>query len=192
VTEFLAECKRGTEPWKNMPRRMLRHKALIQCARVAFGFALYDDDEGSIAAGVMIDAATGEVIEPRGPRRKSEAAPAPATVIDGAPAEVAGEQTAAAAPVAAKAAAPAAPGTTGGISGGQVAYLRNKLKAAGLEESAHLRPLPGHEHRAAERRAVRRAQGRTSADGLTPWPRPSSPSTSRRTRTASWARSCLA
>lgn len=64
VTEYKAECERGTEPWKKMPRRMLRHKALIQCARVAFGFALYDDDEGQVAAGgVVIDAATGEVIE---------------------------------------------------------------------------------------------------------------------------------
>lgn len=63
VTEYLEECKRSTDPWKNMPRRMLRHKALMQCARVAFGFALYDDDEAQVAAGTVIDAATGEVIE---------------------------------------------------------------------------------------------------------------------------------
>ena len=35
--EYLDECRRGTEPWKMMPSRMLRHKALIQCARLAFG-----------------------------------------------------------------------------------------------------------------------------------------------------------
>lgn len=75
VTEYLAECKRGTDPWKNMPRRMLRHKALIQCARVAFGFAIYDDEEAQIAAGTVIDAETGEVIE--GARRSAAAAPAP-------------------------------------------------------------------------------------------------------------------
>lgn len=63
VTEYLEECKRNTDPWKNMPRRMLRHKALMQCARVAFGFALYDDDEAQVAAGTVIDAATGEIIE---------------------------------------------------------------------------------------------------------------------------------
>lgn len=46
ITEFLAECSRQTEPWRKSPRRMLRHKALIQCARIAFGFAgIYDDDE---------------------------------------------------------------------------------------------------------------------------------------------------
>jgi phage recombination protein Bet len=48
VTEYYAECRRPTEPWK-MSRRMLRHKALIQCARVAFGFGgIYDEDEGRI------------------------------------------------------------------------------------------------------------------------------------------------
>jgi len=50
VTEYFKECTRGTDPWKTAPRRMLRHKALIQCIRVAFGFSAYDDDEGAIAA----------------------------------------------------------------------------------------------------------------------------------------------
>jgi phage recombination protein Bet len=46
VTEYLSECRRGTEPWK-MQHRMLRHKALIQAARYAFGFSgIYDEDEG--------------------------------------------------------------------------------------------------------------------------------------------------
>lgn len=46
VREYLAECKRDTGPWKSHTSRMLRHKALIQCARVAFGFAgIYDEDE---------------------------------------------------------------------------------------------------------------------------------------------------
>jgi phage recombination protein Bet len=45
VTEYMVECRQGTEPWQKMPRRMLRHKAIIQCARVAFGFAFQDDDE---------------------------------------------------------------------------------------------------------------------------------------------------
>lgn len=63
VTEYLDECRRNTDPWKNMPRRMLRHKALMQCARVAFGFALHDDDEARDIVGTVIDAQTGEVIE---------------------------------------------------------------------------------------------------------------------------------
>ena len=45
VDEYLAECYRATEPWK-MAHRMLRHKALIQAARYAFGFSgIMDEDE---------------------------------------------------------------------------------------------------------------------------------------------------
>jgi phage recombination protein Bet len=45
VTEYLSECKRSTDPWK-MEHRMLRHKALCQCVRIAFGFSgVYDEDE---------------------------------------------------------------------------------------------------------------------------------------------------
>lgn len=57
VRELMAECKRATGPWESHPTRMLRHKAFIQCARVAFGFAgIYDPDEGEvIASGHTID-----------------------------------------------------------------------------------------------------------------------------------------
>ncbi|OPB31430.1 phage recombination protein Bet [Bartonella sp. AR 15-3] len=46
VTEYLNECKQKTDPWQKYPARMLRHKAVIQCARYAFGFSgIYDEDE---------------------------------------------------------------------------------------------------------------------------------------------------
>ncbi len=47
LTEWMAECKRpGVKPWESHPYRMLRHKAMIQCARIAFGFGgIYDADE---------------------------------------------------------------------------------------------------------------------------------------------------
>jgi phage recombination protein Bet len=56
VREFLEEVYRepfefrdgGKKegPWQSHTNRMLRHKTLIQCARVAFGFAgIYDEDE---------------------------------------------------------------------------------------------------------------------------------------------------
>lgn len=47
ATEYLDECKRDNSPaWKSHPRRMLRHKAMIQAARLAFGFTgIYDQDE---------------------------------------------------------------------------------------------------------------------------------------------------
>lgn len=58
ATEYFDECFKETIPWKSHPKRMLRHKALIQCSRIAFGFAgIYDQDE----AETII--ANGEVIE---------------------------------------------------------------------------------------------------------------------------------
>jgi len=48
VTEYMNECFDGNKsPWVKWPLRMLRHKAIIQCARVAYGFSgIYDPDEG--------------------------------------------------------------------------------------------------------------------------------------------------
>lgn len=46
VKEYFAEVARDVGPWKSHPRRMLRHKAMIQCARLAFGFVgIFDEDE---------------------------------------------------------------------------------------------------------------------------------------------------
>lgn len=47
VREFFDEVYRSNAgPWQSHPNRMHRHKAEIQCARVAFGFAgIYDLDE---------------------------------------------------------------------------------------------------------------------------------------------------
>lgn len=69
VTEWMAECKRDVGPWKSHPYRMLRHKAMIQCARLAFGFGgIFDTDEAERileASGPqtakVIDPATGEI-----------------------------------------------------------------------------------------------------------------------------------
>lgn len=55
VREYLDEVYREpfkgkhgdiTGPWQSHPKRFLRHKAMIQCARLAFGYVgIYDDDE---------------------------------------------------------------------------------------------------------------------------------------------------
>ena len=46
-TEYLVECRQGTEPWKKWPARMLRHKATIQAIRYGRGFSgIADPDEG--------------------------------------------------------------------------------------------------------------------------------------------------
>lgn len=93
IRERFKEVKRDTQPWKSHPSRMLRHKALIQCARVAFGFSgIYDEDEAQRIVNITDST---QVVE-RQPltsqvRRASEARPAEA-VLDAAPvAEVAGE-----------------------------------------------------------------------------------------------------
>lgn len=65
VTEWMSECKRPVKPWQSHPKRMLRHKAMIQCARLAFGYAgIFDQDEAErIAdAGKVIDTETGEIV----------------------------------------------------------------------------------------------------------------------------------
>lgn len=47
VTEYLAECMdKKSSVWTRWPARMLRHKAYIQAARIAFGISeVIDDDE---------------------------------------------------------------------------------------------------------------------------------------------------
>lgn len=59
VREYFAEVRRDTAPWKSHPRRMLRHKTMIQCARLAFAFTgIYDQDEGErIIEGQIVERA---------------------------------------------------------------------------------------------------------------------------------------
>ena len=65
VTEFLDECARATEPWTKMPRRMLRHRAFIQAARLAFGLSgLVDEDEAPDVQVVRSRPIKAEIVEP--------------------------------------------------------------------------------------------------------------------------------
>jgi phage recombination protein Bet len=83
IREWLKECYRDTKPWNEMPKRMIRHKAIIQCGRVAFGFSgIFDPDEGDriIDNGQTL----GPELAPQGkgkpatrePKMRSEAPPA--------------------------------------------------------------------------------------------------------------------
>lgn len=64
ATEYMAECRRQTDTWRQWPRRMLRHKALIQAARYAFGLSgIADPDEAARANEPMVD------VSPEPPRR---------------------------------------------------------------------------------------------------------------------------
>ena len=50
VREYLCEVRGATSAWITHPRRMLRHKALIQCARITFGMGdIVDPDEAQRA-----------------------------------------------------------------------------------------------------------------------------------------------
>lgn len=65
ITEYMSECRRDIGPWKSHPKRMLRHKAMIQCARLAFGYVgIYDQDE---AERIIIEkdiTAEGQTLKP--------------------------------------------------------------------------------------------------------------------------------
>lgn len=67
-------------PWQSHPKRFSRHKAMIQCARMAFGFGgIYDDDEAariseqSHPPAKQIDPATGEITPKALPAYSDEA-----------------------------------------------------------------------------------------------------------------------
>lgn len=64
VTEYMAECRRANVgPWTTHPKRMLRHKAMIQCARLAFGYGgIYEADEAAQFVET-VDASTGEITQ---------------------------------------------------------------------------------------------------------------------------------
>lgn len=74
ITEYMVECRGTQGPWLTHPYRFLRHKALIQCARYAFGFGgIYDLDEAERILET-VDSVTGEIATTPKPRRASEAA----------------------------------------------------------------------------------------------------------------------
>jgi len=69
VTEYLAECQQGTEPWRKWPARMLRHKAAIQAIRYAFGFSgIVDPDEADRMRPAVVEAVARPATRPSAPR----------------------------------------------------------------------------------------------------------------------------
>ena len=46
VREYMSEANTASGAWLTHPRRMLRHKSMVQCARLSFGLGcLYEPDE---------------------------------------------------------------------------------------------------------------------------------------------------
>lgn len=89
ATEYMRECQRPTEPWRQWPARLLRHKAAIQAARYTFGFAgIVDPDESQriieSKTDVQIEKDLETVLDKVGeelPRSSREEAPEPEVVI---------------------------------------------------------------------------------------------------------------
>ena len=86
ISEYATEVFQPTEVWKKYPRRMMRHKAIIQCARIAFSISgIYDREEAeNIVAGAgedVIDvpvsgSASDSSVSSASPGSLSKAAPA--------------------------------------------------------------------------------------------------------------------
>jgi phage recombination protein Bet len=75
-------------PWQTHPKRFHRHKTLIQCARVAFGFAgIYDPDE----ADRVLEQQEREIAAE--PRRTGPARPKPKAKVDAPAGQQTGGQT---------------------------------------------------------------------------------------------------
>jgi phage recombination protein Bet len=70
VTEYYDECYRETDPWRTMPKRMLRHRAFIQAARLAFAISgIVDEDEAGTIIDVTPQPAPAPEAQPEPPRR---------------------------------------------------------------------------------------------------------------------------
>ena len=60
VREYLVEVRGLSAGWITHPRRMLRHKAMVQCARLTFGLiGIYDADEATSKAAALQQGAVG-------------------------------------------------------------------------------------------------------------------------------------
>ena len=53
VKEYFSEMKTEHAAWQQMPRRMLRHRAMQQCARLAFGITVPECKPSSNSAGSL-------------------------------------------------------------------------------------------------------------------------------------------
>lgn len=138
---------RNSPLWKTNKRQQMGYLQLKNWSRLYAPGAIlgvYTPDELETIDTGPRDMGAADVVPTPGPRRRSSAAalpPAPppaSTTIDNETGEVSPPPPAAAAPTPAAPSKPAAQAASGSISGGQVNYLRNKIKSAGLAEQAFL------------------------------------------------------
>ena len=145
VREFFSEVVRDTYgPWQTHPNRMHRHKSIIQCGRVAFGYTgIYDQDEAErILERDMGDA---DVIDPQAQASdfmpKAKPAALPADIPHDKVPETIPEQPATQ-PVERKAEAPAAPQKADApeegvptLQPGMIRVARTKMEQHGRDEA---------------------------------------------------------
>lgn len=90
VREYLDDCLDHEDPSWQMPNRVLRHRALVQCARIALGLACGLDDSGNAVATAQAGAAAAA---------GAQSVPVQMVSVDaGAPAQTASVESVAAAP----------------------------------------------------------------------------------------------
>ncbi len=69
VKEYFSEMKTEHAAWQQMPRRMLRHRAMQQCARLAFGITVPECKPSSSSVSALPGAAPSAVCSLSGPSR---------------------------------------------------------------------------------------------------------------------------
>ena len=89
ITEYMVECKRNTDPWNNMPHRMLRNRTLCQASRVAFGFSgvQHEEEVIDVTSTVMPQMPSEPLKKIAAPKPEAESAPKPNEDGDLAPTE---------------------------------------------------------------------------------------------------------
>ena len=71
VKEYFTEMKTEHAAWQQMPRRMLRHRAMQQCARLAFGITVPECKPSPNSVSALPRAAPSAVRSLGGPRRSA-------------------------------------------------------------------------------------------------------------------------
>ena len=69
VKEYFSEMKTEHAAWQQMPRRMLRHRAMQQCARLAFGITVPECKPSPNSVSALPRAALSAMHSLSGPRR---------------------------------------------------------------------------------------------------------------------------
>ena len=71
VREYFSEMKTEHAAWQQMPRRMLRHRAMQQCARLAFGITVPECKPSPNSVSALPRAAPSAVRSLNGPTRSA-------------------------------------------------------------------------------------------------------------------------